>query len=41
MIHEAAGQLERGEIKEMYILEGWIRNHGEGAVIIKEKVVLW
>ena len=41
MIHEAADQIDQGEVQPMYILEGWIRNHGEGAVIIKERVAQW
>lgn len=41
MINEAATQLESQMIKPLDILDIWIKNHGEGVVVIKEEVNIW
>lgn len=41
MVNEAADQIENNQIKPFSILEGWIRNHGECVVVVKEAVKSW
>lgn len=41
MVQDAARQLERGEVKELSVVEGWMRNHGEGVVVVKEGMRFW
>jgi hypothetical protein len=41
MVQEAARQLEAGLVKDFSILDGWMRNHGDGMLIVREKMKYW
>jgi len=41
MIHKAAEQLETGCVHINYVVEGWLRNHGEGVIMMREPFRYW
>lgn len=41
VIQKAAEQLEKGEIKVNYVIEGMLRNHGEGVIMVRDALKFW
>jgi hypothetical protein len=41
MVQTAAKQIEQGEIRDFFVLEGAMRNHGDGVVVVKESLKFW
>lgn len=41
LIHKAAEQLEQGQIQVNYVIEGMLRNHGEGVIMIRDALKYW